>query len=88
MQQSAVQQRTYVAYLIRGYLVTVQERLRKDLAKLFRNAMNLWQQLQRCPKHAIATVNVTSDQWDVLEDAREQYDKAAVEEQYNIMKQP
>ena len=64
----------------------IRNRLGLDLTNLFRDAMDLWRQLQRDNQHAIATLDVTSDQWYVLEDTREQYDKVTVEEQYKSQK--
>ena len=60
----------------------VQESFSRDLMTLFRNAMNLWQQLQRTSEHAIATVDVAVNTWNALEDAREEYDKVAIEEHH------
>lgn len=62
---------------------TAQESLRRDLTDFFKDGLDLWQRLRRASKHVTASVNVTSDQWD-LEDARQQYDTVKVDENYKI----
>jgi len=61
---------------------TARERLAGDLTNLFREAMDLWQNLQRAEEPATTVVDVGDANWLEEEDARSEYNKVAVGEEH------